>query len=62
MKGYPVTDVYGNLLKKPKSYKDVKGKVVADYQTAKEKEWVESLRKKYSYSVDAEVLKTVNNH
>lgn len=62
MKGYPVTDVYGNLLKKPQSYKDVKGKVVADYQTAREKEWVESLRKKYSYSVDEDVLKTVNNH
>ncbi len=62
MKGYPVTDVYGNLLKKPQSYKDVKGKVVADYQTAREKEWVESLRKKYSYSVDKDVLKTVNNH
>lgn len=62
MKGYPVTDVYGSLLKKPKSYKDVKGKVVADYQTAMEKEWVEGLRQKYSYSVDEEVLKTVNNH
>lgn len=62
MKNYPVTDVYGNLLKKPKSYKDVKGKVVADYQTAIEKEWVKELRKKYSYSVDEAVLKTVNNH
>ena len=62
MKNFPVTDVYGKLLKKPTSYKDVKGRVVADYQSAKEKEWVEGLRTKYSYSVDEEVLKTVNNH
>ncbi len=62
LKDYPITDVYGRLLKKPESYKDVKGQVTADYQSAKEKEWVDSLRKKYSYSVNQEVLKTVNNH
>lgn len=62
LKDYPITDVCGRLLKKPESYKDVKGQVTADYQSAKEKEWVDSLRKKYSYSVNQEVLKTVNNH
>ncbi len=62
MKDYPVTDVYGRLLKKPESYKDVKGQVTADYQLVKEREWVEGLRKKYPYSVNQEVLKTVNNH
>lgn len=62
LKDYPITDVYGRLLKKPESYKDVKGQVTSDYQSAKEKEWVDSLRKKYSYSVNQEVLKTVNNH
>ncbi len=62
MKDFPVTDIYGRLIKKPESYKDVKGQVTTDYQNAMEKAWVETLRKKYSYSVDNEVLKTVNNH
>ena len=36
--------------------------VISDYQDLKEKEWVEELRKKYTYTVNDEVLKTVNNH
>ena len=39
LKDYSVIDVYGKLLKKPETYKDVRGQVVADYQTAKEQEW-----------------------
>lgn len=62
LKDYSVIDVYGKLLKKPETYKDVRGQVVADYQTAKEQEWVEGLRQKYTFSVNEDVLKTVNNH
>ena len=61
-KDYPEVAVVGKKLKAPKVYQDVKGQVAADYQMYKEKEWVEELRKKYSVSINEEVLKTVNNH
>jgi peptidyl-prolyl cis-trans isomerase SurA len=50
------------LKKGPEDYTDVKGLVVADYQEALEKEWVAELRRKYSFEVNQEVLKTVNHH
>ena len=61
-KDYPYVDTYGRMLKKPESYLDVKAQVAADYQTAKEQEWVDQLRSKYSFTVNESVLKTVNNH
>jgi peptidyl-prolyl cis-trans isomerase SurA len=63
VKDYPIDAVYGKLLKKgPEEYNDVRGLVVADYQDLLEKQWVEELRRKYTFSVDPEVLKTVNSH
>ncbi|MBR6016512.1 MAG: peptidylprolyl isomerase [Prevotella sp.] len=59
---FPIDAVYGKKLKKPESYQDVRGLVVADYQEALEKEWVAELRRKYAVKVDENVLKTVNNH
>ncbi|MBR1932892.1 MAG: peptidylprolyl isomerase [Prevotella sp.] len=57
LKDYPIDDVYGKLLKKgPEDYTDVRGLVVADYQEELEKQWVAELRKKYSFSVNKEVL------
>ncbi len=48
------------LLKpEPKSYQDSKGMVTADYQTQLEKEWIESLKKKYPVTVDKAVLATI---
>ncbi|MCC6690769.1 MAG: peptidylprolyl isomerase, partial [Bacteroidia bacterium] len=48
------------LLKpEPKSFNESKGLVTADYQTYLEKEWIESLRKKYSVSINNDVLKTI---
>lgn len=61
-KFYPYDGVSGKLLSKPKIVEDVKAQVISDYQDAKEKEWVISLRKKYPFSVNKEVLETVNNH
>ncbi len=61
VKDYPFDDVYGKVLKKgPENYTDVRGLVVADYQEELEKQWVAELRKKYAFTVDTEVLKTVN--
>ena len=63
MKDYPFDATYGKILKKgPEEYTDVKGLVTADYQDMLEKEWVKELRKKYTVTVDKEVLKTLNNH
>ena len=60
---YPIDAHYGKLLKKgPEDYTDVRGLVVADYQEALEKEWVADLRRRYSFQVNQDVLKTVNNH
>lgn len=62
VKGYPIDATYGKLLKKPQDYTDVRGLVVADLQEELEKQWVAELRKRYSFSVNEEVLKTVNKH
>lgn len=59
---FPVTASFGKMLSKPETYKDVKGQVTADYQTEREKQWVEELRKKYTVTIYKEVLPTVNNH
>jgi peptidyl-prolyl cis-trans isomerase SurA len=60
---YPIDAVYGKKLKKgPEDYTDVRGQVTSDYQDMLEKAWVYDLRRRYQYSVNKEVLKTVNNH
>jgi peptidyl-prolyl cis-trans isomerase SurA len=61
-KDYPATGVYGKKIKRPRSYKDVKGAVTTDYQNEKEREWVEGLRVKYEVVVYDDVVKTVNKH
>ena len=62
MKSLPETAVYGNIVKKPRSYKDVHGQVTTDYQNQMEQEWVEGLREKYAVEVYDDVVKTVNKH
>lgn len=58
-KNYPFTCISGKVMKQPKSYLDVKAQVTSDFQTEKEKLWIEDLRRKFDFSVDEEVLKTV---
>lgn len=58
----PYYEISGKKYKRPKAVVDVKQSVVADYQTFKEKVWIEGLRKKYNYSIDEKVLSTVNKH
>lgn len=61
MKDYPIDAVYGKMLKKgPECYDDVRGLVTADYQEQMEKQWVAALRRKYPFSVNKNVLETVN--
>ena len=59
IKGYAATGVCGTVMKQPKSWLDVKPQVTADYQAQKEKEWIEDLRRRFSFSVDEAVLKTI---
>ena len=62
MKDYPIDAVYGKRLKAPEDLDDVRSLVISDYQEELEKEWVKSLRQKYSVVIDPEVLATVNKH
>ncbi len=62
VKDYPFEATYGELLKAPKTYEDVRELVVADYQEQLEKEWVAQLRKQYAVEIDPAVLETVNKH
>ena len=54
-----MTGVSGKVMKQPKSYLDVKAQVTSDYQAECEKNWVEKLRKQFTFSVNDDVLKTV---
>lgn len=45
--------------KEPKSLAEAKGMVTADYQTYLEKEWIESLKKKYTVEVNKAVFSTI---
>ncbi len=62
--GFAHTFAVGKVLKKPESYKDVKGPVSSDYQNYLEEEWIKYLRKKYASQIiiHDDVVKTVNNH
>ena len=63
LKDYPINATYGKMLNKgPEDYTDVRGLVVADLQEELEKEWVADLRRRYTWTVDEAVLKTVNSH
>ena len=62
MKDYPATDVYGTKAKAPRTYKDVRGQVMTDFQNDMERQWVEGLRKKFAVEVYEDVVKTVNKH
>ena len=63
LKDYPIDAVYGKVLKNgPEEYSDVRGLVVADLLEELEKAGVADLRRRYTWTVDDAVLKTVNNH
>lgn len=62
MADYPETGVYGAVIKKPRTYLDVKGQVTNDYQNEMEKNWLDGLRKKYRVEIYEDVVDTVNKH
>jgi peptidyl-prolyl cis-trans isomerase SurA len=52
-------DVKKVLPPQVKSLEEAKGLVTADYQAYLEKEWIESLRKKYPVTIHQEVVDTI---
>ena len=59
---YPIDAVYGKVIKAPQEIDDVRGLVVADYQEALEKKWMEGLRRKATIKIYDDVVDTVNKH
>lgn len=57
--GFPVFLIEGESVSQPRTYEDVRGQVVADYQSILEAEWIDALRKKYKVSIDEDVLNTI---
>ncbi len=51
--------VHNLLAPEPKSIKEAKGLITADYQNYLEKEWIEQLRKKYPYQVNKDVFESI---
>ena len=62
VKGFPIDATYGKIIKAPQTYADVRGLVTADLQDELEREWVADLRRRYTFTVNEDVLKTVNKH
>ena len=52
-----ITDLYSPSKKK---LEETRGLVTADYQKFLEDQWIESLREKYDYSVNKELLQYIN--
>lgn len=51
--------VYMVVAPEPKSIKEAKGLITADYQNFLEKEWIDQLRKKYPYEVNKDVFESL---
>ena len=49
----------GRVIEQPEEAADVRGAVVADYQSALEREWLDSLHAKYPVKINRDVLKQV---
>lgn len=62
IKDFPHTATFGKMLKAPQGLEDVRQLVVADYQEAMEKEWLEKLAKKYPAVINESVLSQVKDN
>lgn len=59
-KRYASSFIYdGKMISSPEEYSDVKVQLISDYQNMLEKQWVESLKKKYKVVINQKVLKEV---
>lgn len=58
---FPIDATFGKILKKPETWQDAKAQVTTDYQDKLMEEWVKALRRRYTFEVYDDVVKTVNN-
>lgn len=58
-KGYSYAGICGEKMKQPKDYRDVRSQVIEAYKKYKEEQWVESLHRKFSYTIYKDVLNTL---
>ena len=58
-RGYQVFEIEEILSPEPKELSEARGIIISDYQRALEKEWIEKLRKDYTYTIYSEVLEQV---
>lgn len=58
-KSYIVANVVKVLPKTLKTFEEVKGLVISDYQSHKEQSWIEELKEKYKITINQEALKTI---
>ena len=57
---YPFMFVSGKMLTKgPEEYKDVRGSVIAEYQTYLEQLWIKELESKYPIVINQEVFESI---
>ena len=57
--GFVFLDIKFLLDSEPKSLKEIKGKVISDYQQKLDEDWIKELRLKYSFSVNKEILYSI---
>lgn len=61
--GSLVAIVIGDIIKnEPKQLNEAKGIITADYQNFLEQEWIKELRKKYPFTVNRDVLKSITTN
>ena len=57
--------IFANIIQvlppQPKKIDEARGIITAEYQNYLEKEWIKELRKRYSYKVNEDVLKAIDN-
>lgn len=54
-----IVQIYSKLDPQPKQISDCRGLVTSDYQNYLEAQWIEELRKKYSFNVDMSVFRAI---
>jgi peptidyl-prolyl cis-trans isomerase SurA len=52
-------NVFKTIAPEPKSLNESKGLVTNDYQNVLEKEWIDTLRNKYKFTINQDVLNTL---
>ena len=58
-KSFIIVSIVKNIAPEPKSLKESRGLVTADYQNYLEREWIADLKNKYKVSVDQNVLNSI---